>query len=294
MLRIVFLFLLVFFSSFRKISAEEISTHYLPKEEDFRDKVAEEADVKDAIRDITKRKSYVELDSFYDPKTDYSVFQGRVSDRDSSGNIFKVRSEDLNVKFLKAGDYLLFKIGENKDSEFCGSYVRGVEVDYVTIFIKDLYPCWKNNDYFKRGTILNFKADVLAKRVRDASLYRVVLLKRRQDFFKQLNEINHFLWSYDQQRVITASDYDKKMEEIRQEKQKALESLITKKKDQINLQKELMFRLDVLDGDMEFYRVEKNDNELDRWASDRDMGLPVGERPQALKTTEKKRYRLNF
>lgn len=292
--KIRFLIILIFLPFFHKLAAEEVSTHYWREEDDIRDKLSEESEIKEKIVDITKKKNYVEFDSFYDPKVDYSIFKGRVSDRDSSGNIFKVHSENLNVKFLKSGDYLLFKIGENPDKDFCGAYVRGVEVDYFTVFIKDIYPCWKKDDYFKRGTILDFKAEILAKRVRDASLYRVVLVKRRQDFLKQLNDINHFLWSYDQQKVITASEYDKQIEEIRREKQKALEGLITRKKDQINLQKELMYRLDVLDRDTDFYRVEKKDTGLDRWASDGDLGLPVGERPQTLKPKVENNHRANF
>ncbi len=233
--------------------------------------------------DLTKRENFQKLDSFYDPQTDYSVFTGRVSDRDESGNVFKVESENMNSKFFRAGDYVEFTVPGRSEDKKCGAYVRSTEEHYFVLYLKDLYPCWEKGEYFRRGTILKFKADVLAKRVRDASLYRIVLIKRRQDFLKQLNEINHFLWSYDQQRMLRGSEYDKKIEELRLEKQKAMEAMITKKKDHIHLQKELMYRLDVLDQDLEFYRVERNELALDRWNEDHHLGLPVGERPQALK-----------
>lgn len=223
------------------------------------------------------------LDSFYDPETDYSLFSARVTDRDESGNVFKLISKNLNVKFFRAGDYVEFQVPGIREDRQCGGYIRSSEGAYFVLYVKDLYPCWPKGEYFRRGTIVDFKSDLLAKRVKDAAIYRVLLLRRREAFLKQLNDINHFLWSYDQQRVLLASEYDKKMEEIKRQKQKALEGIVSKKQDQIHLQKELMFRLDSLDQDLEFYRVDRHELGIDRWSQDHHLGLPVAQRPQELK-----------
>ena len=56
--------------------------------------------------------------------------------------------------------------------------------------------------------------------------------------------------------------------------------LKTKKKDSIDLQKELSYRLDKLDNDLEFYRVDKDEPKIDRWHLDHDLGKPVTDRPR--------------
>lgn len=95
--------------------------------------------------------------------------------------------------------------------------------------------------------------------------------------------MNHFVWSYDQQKVLTASDYDLKIVEIEKGKQKALEMLLAKKQDQIRLQKELIRRLSELDQELGHYRIERDDLLVDRWHLDHDLGVPVGKRPQKLR-----------
>lgn len=220
--------------------------------------------------------------SWYDKEYDYSQFTGRVTDRDKSANILKVSSEDKNVKFFRAGDLVNFTVA-SKDTNFCQGYVRNVEEKFFVMFVKDLYTCWENDDYFRRGTMLHFRSNQLARRVQEASKYRIVLLKRKKDFFKQLNDVNHFIWSYDQQKVLTASDYDLKIVELQKGKQKALEMLLAKKKDQIRLQKELIRRLNELDEELDHYRIEKDDLLVDRWHLDHDLGVPVGKRPQKLR-----------
>lgn len=222
------------------------------------------------------------IDSFYDVDYDYSKFTGRVTDRDKTGNVFKISSENKNVKFFRSGDTVKFRMA-SKTTKLCEGYVRSVEKGFFVIYVKDIYPCWKGGEYFRRGTMLFFETDALSARVRDASIYRIVLLKRRRDFLNQLNGVNHFIWSYDQQRQITAAEYDKKINEIQAGKQRAIELLLVKKKDSVNLQKELAYRLDALDKDLEFYRIEKDDLLYDRWHLDHDLGRPVGRRPQRSK-----------
>lgn len=222
------------------------------------------------------------LDSWYDKEYDYSQFTGRVTDRDKSSNILKISSEDKNIKFFRAGDLVNFTVAA-KDTNFCQGYVRNVEEKFFVIFVKDLYSCWGETDYFRRGTLLHFRSNQLSNRVREASKYRIVLIKRKRDFFRQLNDVNHFVWSYDQQKILTASDYDLKIVELQKGRQKALEMLLAKKQDQIRLQKELIRRLSELDEELNHYRIEKDDLLVDRWHLDHDLGVPVGKRPQKLR-----------
>lgn len=227
-----------------------------------------------------EKETVADLDSFFDPKADYAHFPGRVTDRDSTGMILKITSENKNTRFFRTGDVVLFYVAQNERGERCQSYVRSAEEDFFTIFVKDLSPCWSREDYFRRGTILSFYSETLSQRVKDAAIYRAVLIKRKKDFMDQLNGINHFIWSYDQKRIQLAAEYDKRILEIEKEKQRDLDNLLVKKTDSIRLQQDLVFRLNGIDKDLDFYRVEKNELLIDRWHSDRDLGLPVGPRPQ--------------
>ena len=76
-----------------------------------------------------------------------------------------------------------------------------------------------------------------------------------------------------------AADYDKKLVQLEQAKTKALDQLALRKKDFINLQRELKFRLDTIEEDLEFYRIEKTDLKGDRFKNDNHLGLPFGTRP---------------
>lgn len=230
-----------------------------------------------------EKETVAGLDTFYDPTIDYSKFPGRVTDRDISTSILKVTSENANIKFFRIGDLVEFNVAKLEDKDKCQAYVRSVEKGYFVIFVKDLYPCWKGSEYFRRGTQLIFYSTTLAQRVKDASLYRNILLRRRKDFFRQLNEINHFIWSYDQERLKLASEYDQKIIQLEKAKEQALSLLSVKKRDQIHLQKELIYRLDNLDKDLDFFRVEKSELIADRWFLDHDLGHPVSRRPQKIK-----------
>lgn len=244
----------------------------------------------DKLRPFKKKRNLEaeaikDLDSFFDTAFDYSQFTARVTDRDKTSNILKISSENKNIKFFRSGDLIQFRLAAKK-TKFCQGYIRSVEKNYFVVYVKDMFPCWADKDYFRRGTMLFVKAEQLAKSVRDASLYRIVLLRRKKDFFRQLNDVNHFVWSYDQQRIIEAAKFDKKIIEIQKAKQRAMELLLIKKKDSINLQKELAYRLDQLDKDLGFYRIEKEDLLYDRWHLDQGLGLPVGNRPSKIKIVD--------
>src|SRR5690606_33186213 len=120
----------------------------------------------------------------------------------------------------------------------------------------------------------------LGQRVMEASHYRNQLIIRKEDFLSQLNSINHFLWTYDQQKVKTAADYDEQINRLQREKRKALDDMITLKQEKLILQNELMRKLTELDESLKFYRVERQELMSDRWNLDHDTGLPFGQRPQ--------------
>jgi hypothetical protein len=206
------------------------------------------------------------------------------------GHIIKVSSENQNIKFFRAGDNVSFTVASLPERDQCKGYVRSVEKGYFVLYVTNFHPCWGKVEYFRRGTILLFASSKLANRVRDAGLYRTVLMRRKRDFFGQLNKVNHFLWTYDQQKVNVAADYDKKIIELEKLKRKAVEGLRLRKKDQVNLQRELMRRLDQIDQDLEHYRISNDELYIDRWHSDHDAGLPMQKRPQEVRATRKSRY----
>jgi len=221
-------------------------------------------------------------DSFYDPRYDYSVFWGRVTDKDTKSKVFKIESETKNSKYLKVGDLLEFVVSESKINDQCKGFVRDTEGDYFIIYVSDLYPCTKSHDYFRRGMILKFFSKTLEQRVADASVYRDTLIKRKSDFFMQLNQINHFLDSFEQQKVLLAASYDAEILKLQKKKQNMLDDIFVRKDEKIKLQKDLSKKISELDGEIEFYRIKKEDHEVNRWHLDHDLGLPVGNRPQEM------------
>jgi len=229
---------------------------------------------------LIKSLKTMAYDSFYDSEMDYSRFIARVTDRDESANIFKVYSSNKNIKFFRSGDKILFYPASKNESEYCTGFVRAREERYFTMYVKDIASCWQIDRYFRRGTMIKVLADVLAKRVKDASMHRVVLVKRRKDFLQQLNEINHFGHSYDEQRVQVAAEYDQKILEIEKQKRRALDQLMTRKNESSTLRQGLIYKLDHIDKNLEFYRVEPHLAAGDRWFEDHDLGLPVSNRPQ--------------
>lgn len=231
----------------------------------------------------SKETLLIDTDSFYDINFDYSKFSGRVTDRDSTASIVKVSSENRNVKFFRAGDLVEFKIQNNKDSEYCQGHIRSIEENYFVMFVKDLFPCFPKEEYFRRGTALIMKSEKLALRVREASVYRATLLNKKKDFMGQLNNINSDIWNFEEQKIQVAAEFDRKIAEIENQKTRALDQLLNRKNDEIKLQRELAFRLDNIDKELGFYRIEKEELLFDRWHLDHDLGYPVYERPEAVR-----------
>jgi len=218
-----------------------------------------------------------------DPTLNYDVFTGRVSDKDDSGRIFKVRSENNNSKLFRAGDTLYFRVQEHESRDRCKGFVRNVEDFYFSMYVENLAPCWHYKEYFRRGTVLIFESKVLAERAFEATKYRDILILRKEDHLKQLNGINHFLWTFDQQKIKVAAEYDERILELQKLKQSALDDLVTKKEEKITLQAVLQKKLVEMDEALKLYRVERQELITDRWNLDHDMALPVGQRPQDMK-----------
>lgn len=221
--------------------------------------------------------------NFIDPRVDYSKFVGRVTDKDDTSRILKVKVQNNNSKFLKAGDIVFFKVNNHADKDFCRASVRSIEDFYFSMYVQDFEACWGQNKYFPRGTQLNFKSELLATRVLEGSEYRKLLVLRKEGFLEQLNQINSFLWTFDQQKLKTAIEYDQRINELLREKQLALDNLIGKKQESLRLQTELVSKLDTLDESLNHYKVERQEYLIDRWNMDHDSDLPVGRRPQKLK-----------
>ncbi len=81
----------------------------------------------------------------------------------------------------------------------------------------------------------------------------------------------------------TAANYDEEINRLQREKRKALDDMISLKQERLNLQNELMGKLNELDESLKYYRVERQELMTDRWNLDHDQGLPFGQRPQAVK-----------
>ena len=221
--------------------------------------------------------------AFIDPNVDYGKFMGRVSDKSDDGRIFKVKVENNNTKFLKAGDVVFFKVSNHPSKDPCKASVRTVEDFYFSIYVIDLAACWNLKKYFPRGMQLNFDSRKLSQRVFEASKYREILLLRKDSFLKQLNDINHYLWTFEQQKVKEAAKYDAKVNEILREKRLALDNLMNKKEENIILQHELLKKLDSIDESLNHYKVERQEYLTDRWYMDHEQSLPVMRRPRNLK-----------
>ncbi len=231
---------------------------------------------------LPKKVLNVETDSFFDPKFDYSIFSGRVTDRDETTSIVKVSTESRNIKFFRAGDPVKFRL-PSKKTDMCEGHVRSIEETYFVLYVKDLGTCFDKDEYFRRGTSLVFQSPKLLERVREASIFRSSLFNKKKDYLSQLNELNHGVWNYEEEKVRIAAEYDKKILEIEKQKQQALDQHLARKNDYVTLQRELTYRLDKVEKEIDFYRVEKDEPLFDRWHKDQDFGYPVYERPVPLK-----------
>lgn len=227
-----------------------------------------------------------DVNGFLDESVDYSRFSGRVSDKSESGSVLKIKVENNNIKFFRAGDKVTFTVGEDGRGT-CNGSVKGVEDFHFTIYVSNIKKCTDNEYYFRRGAFVKFHSPVLQQRIGQSSNYRKLLLLKKDDFLKQLSKINHFLWSFDQERVKVAAQFDNRILDIQREKQRAMDNLLIRKQEESLLQLSLQQKLDELDNNLQHYTVERQELLFDRWSMDQDLGLPVGNTPQQLINLDK-------
>ena len=135
---------------------------------------------------------------------------------------------------------------------------------------------------------------MLKKRIVDASVFREVLIKRKNDYVKQLREVNNFLLNFKQYKISEIAKIEQAIISLEEKKLTKLSALSSKRKDYIHLQREINFRLDKLDEDIENYRLERVELLRDRWARDHDLGKPVNNRPQDVKNWPEDDNRFEF
>ena len=226
-------------------------------------------------------------DSFYDPSVDYSLFVGRITDRDITNKIYKIKSENNNIKFFRAADALFFK--ENERQEFdCQAFVQGVEDFYIVVHIPHLEYCREDEGAFRIGTQVLGVSKILKERILYASQYRLILLKRKEDLIKQMTVTNEFLWTFKEEEIKLASFYDKKILLLEEQKKQALLDLQDKRSESIKLQKALADRLSFLDENLQFYRISGEEYFHDRWHLDHDLGPSMETKPPLAREVSKK------
>ena len=126
------------------------------------------------------------------PTEDYSKFFGRITDRNQRGDILKIHTENSNIKLFQAGDLTKFYVASKQDKAPCISYVRDVEDNYLVVSLSNVDQCWEEMGGVRRGAILKIESETLAKRIVDAGVFREVLIKRKNDYLSQLEEVNGF------------------------------------------------------------------------------------------------------
>lgn len=228
------------------------------------------------------------VDSFYDPHFDYSRFPGRLTDKKDDNTVLKISGENPNIRFFKRGDRVMFQFDRPSISHLtCRGLVRGVEKHYFILYVRNIQKCLgRSSSRLRRGAHMNFHSPTLAQRVLEASRFRQILIEKKADFLRQLNQLNNELWSFHQRRLKIIANYEEEILKLEKERERELRVFNRERKDKADLKRDLIARLDQLKFDLEFYRVVKPEILKDRWGQDHDLALPVGRRPQPLKTKE--------
>lgn len=224
----------------------------------------------------------------------YSEFYARLTDRNKSSEILKFNTENPNVKLFQAGDQLKIFIASRLEGPSCIGYVRDIEGQYIVVSLKNVEHCWDEFGGLRRGAMVKIESQMLSKRIIDASVFRDVLIKRKSDYLQQLKEVNKFLLNFKQFKLEEIAKIEKEIISLEEKKLIKVSALMAKRKDFIYLQRELNFRLDKLDEDIENYRLERVELLRDRWAKDQDLGRPYSNRPQEIKNWPDDDQRFEF
>lgn len=214
---------------------------------------------------------------------DESRFVARITDRDESGRIFKIRSENRNVKFFQKGDQINFNIYDQVNYRPCSAQVKDVEESHIVVKVSSLYTCWRRDKTLLRGTIIKIDAPILAQRVLEAKTRYTLLNKEKTDLLSQLNGVNNFIWNFDLEKSKVALEYDRRISELLKEKKQALIGVDQRRDNSFKLQRKLRDRLDKLDFELVEKRVEKQELFYDRWNLDHDLGRSHTKRPNRQK-----------
>lgn len=224
----------------------------------------------------------------------YSVFYARLTDRNESSEILKFNTENPNVKLFQAGDQVKIFIASRLEGPSCIGYVRDIEDQYMVVALKNVKQCWDEFGGLRRGAMVKIESQMLSKRIVDAGIFRDVLIKRKNDYLGQLKEVNKFLLNFKQYKLEEIAKIEKEIISLEEKKLIKVSALMAKRKDFIHLQRELNFRLDKLDEDIENYRLERVELLRDRWAKDQDFGRPYSNRPQEIKNWPDDDHRFDF
>ncbi len=216
-----------------------------------------------------------------DATRDYAYFIGRMSDRVDDNQFLKIATQEGNIIFFRSGDPLQFKINRNDKKKWCQAKVSRAESGFLSIEVLS-FDCVSKAKMLRRGSILHFYSPQLSERVQEVAQTRQQLIQKKADFLGQLSEINQFLWTYEERRLQVAAQYEKQIVELLKQKRQALNEILVKKKDKIELQSQLQTELKSLDGQLKYYRIERQEQLFDRWNADQDSGLPFKRRPQKL------------
>lgn len=223
----------------------------------------------------------LDYDGFIDPQHDYTKNVGRITDINQPQKMFKVKVENDTTRFLKTGDVVSIKI-PNLSKNSCDVGVISTEISYVTFGWQSLDQCWDTKKYFRRGLLVEMNSSIMQLRVQQASAYRKQLLERRNVYLKQLNDVNNFFWKYETERERVLNEYDRKINELKNQRAQAAGSIDDERVNKTKVQGELMQELNSLDELLKFYRIDRREVFSDKTGQDYDTSAPVNQKNRVL------------
>ncbi len=170
---------------------------------------------------------------------------GKLSDKDADDKTMKIYSESSDVKFLKKGDLIKLRVAESSLEDSCTLRLTIVEDHYLTGEIQKDACRLKYSPL--RGTNLVFESDAWAKRMEEASYQKKTLISQKSNYLFQLNELNNFIYNFNDEKKKVESLYDQKINDLIKEKAQALKELSKKKDQSFSEQAKLQKELDQLD-----------------------------------------------
>ncbi len=218
--------------------------------------------------------------TFLHENTNYSLMQGRVSDRDQRARTLKIQMPNHNTKFLKSGDPVRFKLNRKSQEVVCQGRVLTAEKQFFSLEVLNSKECDLDRPYLRRGAKLSLSLPSMRRRLGGAKRLQEDLIQKRRSYLNQLANLNQFIWSFREEQNEVSAEYDKKIVALQRAKLRALEGLTQKQREGLKRQQELRQGLVKLDKEIDFARIERQELDLNRPAADHDLGLPVERRPE--------------